>query len=290
MISCGEASGDLYAGALGARASRRATRACRIVGFGGEHLRAAGAELAGDYRGFAVTGLTEALRVVPRSFAPAPAAASHALARDRPDVFVAIDFPDFNFRLASAVHALGIPVVYYVSPQLWAWRHGRIHAMKRFVSKVLVIFPFEVPIYEREGDPGRVRRPPARRSDPGRRAARTRSLRSAWLDRSRADRCAAARQPAQRTARDGWRSCAAAARSCRSASPACSSSSRARRSCATRCSRRSRPLACRLAIVEGRTDDVLHAARRGHHGLGHRDGADGAARAADGDRLPARRR
>ncbi len=71
----------------------------------------------------------------------------------RPDVFVAIDFPDFNFRLASAVHALGIPVVYYVSPQLWAWRPGRIRALKAFADKVLPIFPFEVEIYERAGVP-----------------------------------------------------------------------------------------------------------------------------------------
>ena len=77
---------------------------------------------------------------------------SHARA-ERPDVFVAIDFPDFNFRLGAAVHGLGIPVVYYVSPQFWAWRSGRIRAMKRFVAKVLPIFPFEVDIYEREGIP-----------------------------------------------------------------------------------------------------------------------------------------
>jgi len=151
MISCGEASGDLYAGALGRELAAR-DPALRLVGFGGEHLRAAGAELAGDYHRFAVTGLTEALRVVPRSYALLRRLS--AMAREaRPDVFVAIDFPDFNFRLASAVHALGIPVVYYVSPQLWAWRHRRIHAMKRFVSRVLVIFPFEREIYDREGIP-----------------------------------------------------------------------------------------------------------------------------------------
>jgi lipid-A-disaccharide synthase len=90
--------------------------------------------------------------VLPRSYGMYRRLVSHARA-ERPDVFVAIDFPDFNFRLAAAVHALGIPVVYYVSPQLWAWRSGRIHAMKRFVAKVLPIFPFEVEIYQREGIP-----------------------------------------------------------------------------------------------------------------------------------------
>ena len=151
MISCGEASGDLYAGAL-VSALRARDPQCHVVGFGGDRLREAGAELEGDYRGFAVTGLTEAIRVLPRSYAMIRRLVERAR-RDRPDVLVTIDFPDFNFRLASAVHKLGIPVVYYISPQLWAWRHGRIHAMKRFVSKVLVIFPFEVPIYEQQSIP-----------------------------------------------------------------------------------------------------------------------------------------
>jgi lipid-A-disaccharide synthase len=151
MISCGEASGDVYAGALATELLRR-DPSCRISGFGGERMRAAGGVLTGDYRGFAVTGLTEAIRVLPRSYGMYRRLVSHARA-ERPDVFVAIDFPDFNFRLAAAVHALGIPVVYYVSPQLWAWRSGRIHAMKRFVAKVLPIFPFEVEIYQREGIP-----------------------------------------------------------------------------------------------------------------------------------------
>jgi len=151
MISCGEASGDLYAGAL-ATELQRLDPGCRIAGFGGERLRTAGATLLGDYRGLAVTGLTEAVRVLPRSYAMYRRLVAHARAKC-PDVLVAIDFPDFNFRLAAAVHGLGIPVVYYVSPQIWAWRPGRIHAMKRFVTKVLPIFPFEVPLYEREGIP-----------------------------------------------------------------------------------------------------------------------------------------
>jgi lipid-A-disaccharide synthase len=68
-------------------------------------------------------------------------------------VFVAIDFPDFNFRLMAALHRLGVPIVYYVSPQLWAWRPRRIETMKRFVGKVLVIFPFEAALYARAGIP-----------------------------------------------------------------------------------------------------------------------------------------
>jgi lipid-A-disaccharide synthase len=149
MISCGEASGDLYAGALAGELRRRAPEV-EIVGFGGQHLRNAGADLAGDFAGLTVTGLTEAVRVLPRSYAMLRRLID--LARRRPpDVFVAIDFPDFNFRLMAALRRLGVPIVYYVSPQLWAWRPGRMETMKQLVDTVLVIFPFEEELYRRAG-------------------------------------------------------------------------------------------------------------------------------------------
>ena len=151
MLSCGEASGDLYAGAL-AGAIRRLDPGARLFGFGGERLRAAGGDLVGDYRGFSVTGITEALAMVPRYYGMYRRLVAAARA-ERPDVFVAIDLPDFNFRLARAVRRLGIPVVYYISPQLWAWRAGRMKTMKRIADRVLVIFPFEEAIYERAGVP-----------------------------------------------------------------------------------------------------------------------------------------
>ena len=149
MISCGEASGDLYAGALAAEIRQR-DPAADIFGFGGARLRAAGARLIGDFNRFSVTGLTEALRVIPRSLAMIRRLVDAARVQ-RPDVFVAIDFPDFNFRLMHALHDMGIPVVYYVSPQLWAWRPGRMQTMKRDVARVLVIFPFEEEIYRAAG-------------------------------------------------------------------------------------------------------------------------------------------
>jgi lipid-A-disaccharide synthase len=151
MISCGEASGDLYAGAL-VRAIRERDPASTFFGFGGQTLAASGAELVGDYRGLSVTGLVEVLRLLPRTYAMYRRLVAEARVR-RPDVFVAVDFPDFNFRLGSALHALGIPVVYYISPQLWAWRPGRLHTMKRFVDEMLVIFPFEEEIYRSAGIP-----------------------------------------------------------------------------------------------------------------------------------------
>ena len=151
MISCGESSGDLYAGALASEIHRREPDA-DIFGFGGPRLAAGGGRLLGDFQGMSVTGLTEALRVLPRSFAMLRRLAA-AAREQRPDVFVAIDFPDFNFRLMAALHRVGVPIVYYISPQLWAWRPGRMQTMKRYVDRVLVIFPFEEDLYRREHVP-----------------------------------------------------------------------------------------------------------------------------------------
>jgi len=149
MLSCGEASGELYAAAL-ARELRALAPDTRIVALGGSQLREAGVEILADYHGISVTGLTEALRVIPRSLALIRELGA-AADRIRPDVFVPIDFPDFNFRLMAAMKQRGIPIVYYISPQLWAWRAGRMRTMKRLVSKVLVIFPFEERIYRDAG-------------------------------------------------------------------------------------------------------------------------------------------
>jgi len=148
MVSCGEASGDLYAGALIA-ALRRREPDIDVFGLGGERFRAAGGRLIADFHGLSVTGLTEALSVVPRSFATMRRLVAAAKAQ-KPDALVVIDYPDFNFRLMWRIKKLGIPVIYYISPQLWAWRAGRIKTMKRVVDRVLPIFPFEASLYERE--------------------------------------------------------------------------------------------------------------------------------------------
>lgn len=169
MISCGEPSGDLYAGAL-ASEIRRLDPSATITGFGGEQLRAAGASLVEDFGGLSVTGILEVARLLPRTYATYRRLVAEA-ERTAPDVFVAIDFPDFNFTLARALKTRGIPVVYYISPQLWAWRRGRMKTMKRLADRVLVIFPFEEPIYREAGVPVQwvghplldVMRPPALR-------------------------------------------------------------------------------------------------------------------------------
>jgi lipid-A-disaccharide synthase len=151
MISCGEPSGDLYAGALTSEILALEPDAL-VTGFGSERLRAAGASLIRDFRGLSVTGLTEALRVIPRSWQNYRALVEAAESAP-PDVFVPIDYPDFNFFVARALHKRGIPVVYYISPQLWAWRRGRLKTMKRVADRVLVIFPFEKPFYDEAGVP-----------------------------------------------------------------------------------------------------------------------------------------
>ena len=151
MISCGEPSGDLYAGALATEILALDPSAI-ITGFGSDRLRAAGATLVGDFKGLSVTGILEVARLLPRIHATYRRIVADAT-KNRPDVFVAIDFPDFNFRLAAAMHKLGVPVVYYISPQLWAWRTGRMKTMRRIADRVLVIFPFEAGIYERAGVP-----------------------------------------------------------------------------------------------------------------------------------------
>ena len=150
-MSCGEASGDLYAGAL-TRELRALSSDALVTGLGGPQLADAGGRLIDDYRDLAVTGLSEAIAKVPRSFR-ALGRLMAAARRERIDAAVMIDFPDFNFPLARRLKRLGVPVVYYVSPQVWAWRPGRVDTMKAIADRVLVIFPFEEKIYRDAGVP-----------------------------------------------------------------------------------------------------------------------------------------
>jgi len=151
LLSCGEASGDLYAGAL-TRELRALDPAIAVAGLGGPQFAAAGGRLVDDYRDLAVTGLTEAIAKLPRSLEARRRLVADA-ERHRPDALVLIDFPDFNFRLAPLVKRLGVPVVYYISPQIWAWRPKRLATIRRIADRVLVIFPFEESIYREGGVP-----------------------------------------------------------------------------------------------------------------------------------------
>jgi len=151
LLSCGEASGDLYAGAL-TRELRALDPSMVVAGLGGPQLEAAGGQLLDDYRELSVTGLVEWIPKLPRLLAARQKLVDAARAQ-RPDALVLIDFSGFNFRLAPPIRRLGVPVIYYVSPQIWASRAGRLATMRAIADRVLVIFPFEVPIYEKGGVP-----------------------------------------------------------------------------------------------------------------------------------------
>lgn len=147
----GEASGDLH-GATLARALGTLAPDLRLVGMGGARMAAAGVRLLQRAERVTVVGGTEALVRLPALWR-----AFHALRRQlrerRAGVLVLIDFPEFNMRLARTARQLGVPVVYFVAPQVWAWRRGRVRAMARDVSRVLAIFPFEVGLYQEAGVP-----------------------------------------------------------------------------------------------------------------------------------------
>ena len=151
MLSAGEASGDRLGAGL-ARALSRLHPGVELVGMGGDEMAEAGVRLVRHASDVAVVGFVEVIRHLP-TIRRAMASLDTVLRDERPDVFVPIDFPDFNLRLAAKAKAVEVPVVYYVSPQVWAWRKGRVRAMRRFVRRMLVLFPFESAFYEVEGVP-----------------------------------------------------------------------------------------------------------------------------------------
>jgi len=138
LLSCGEASGDLYAGAL-TRELRDLDPSIVVAGLGGPQLEAAGGQLLDDYRELSVTGLIEWIPKLPRLLATRRKLVDAARAQ-RPDALVLIDFSGFNFRLAPAIKRLGVPVIYYISPQIWASRPGRLATMRAIADRVLSSF------------------------------------------------------------------------------------------------------------------------------------------------------
>jgi lipid-A-disaccharide synthase len=151
LLSCGEASGDLYAGAL-TRELRALDPGLTVSGLGGPQLAAAGGHLVDDYREISVSGLIEWIPKLPRLLTARRRLVAAARA-ERPDALVLIDFSGFNFRLAPAIKRLGVPVIYYISPQIWASRPGRLATIRAIADRVLVIFPFEAAIYQKGGVP-----------------------------------------------------------------------------------------------------------------------------------------
>jgi lipid-A-disaccharide synthase len=147
VISAGEASGEAHGADLMA-AIRRLAPGAQFFGVGGDRMSTAGCDLVVHARDIAVLGLAEVVRHLPRIYGEFRKLLK-AVDQRRPAAAILIDFPDFNFRLARQLHRRGIPVFYYISPQLWAWRPGRIHLVRKYIRKMLVIFPFEEPFYRR---------------------------------------------------------------------------------------------------------------------------------------------
>ena len=151
MIVAGEASGDIYGAEL-VRETRIISPDIRFFGAGGERMREAGVETLIDSADIAVVGLVEVLK----HFGTISAAflkLKQILLNDPPDILILIDYPGFNLRLAKVAKRAGVRVLYYISPQIWAWRQGRVKKISRLVDHMAVILPFEASFYQQAGVP-----------------------------------------------------------------------------------------------------------------------------------------
>lgn len=149
LLVAGEASGDMHAADLVA-ALRRRLPGVRVRGIGGTHLRANGMDTLIDAHTLSTMGFVEArerLGVIWRAYREM----RRILRDERPDLLILIDFAEFNMALAGVAKRYGVPVLYYISPQVWAWRRGRVRKIARRVSRLAVVFPFEVPLYAGTG-------------------------------------------------------------------------------------------------------------------------------------------
>ncbi len=146
LIVAGEASADLHAGHLIERL--RAKAEVELIGIGGDHLQRLGLRPLRHARDMAVVGLTEALRKVPQTLQLFHELTNLA-AQEKPDFVLLLDLPDFNLRLAPRLKRLGLPIIYYISPQVWAWRSKRVYEMARNLDLLLTILPFEAAWYKK---------------------------------------------------------------------------------------------------------------------------------------------
>jgi len=146
-IISGEASGDLHGSNL-IRELRKEDKQAEIRGWGGDKMQAAGASLVKHYRDLAFMGFTEVIKNLPTIFRNLSFCKKDILAY-KPDVLILIDYPGFNMRIAKWARKQGLRIIYYISPQIWAWKENRVHAIKRDVDRMLVILPFEKDFYSK---------------------------------------------------------------------------------------------------------------------------------------------
>lgn len=151
MIVAGEASGDLHGASL-VKEALKINPGLSFFGIGGARMRAAGVVTLTDAAEIAVVGLVEVIAHFPIIYR-AYTKLKNILETDPPDLLILIDYPDFNLRLAKIAKKANVRVLYYISPQVWAWRVGRVKKIGRVVDHMAVVFPFEVPFYEKEGIP-----------------------------------------------------------------------------------------------------------------------------------------
>jgi lipid-A-disaccharide synthase len=149
FLSAGEASGEHY-GVLLIEGLRQLDPGCDFFGLGGRRMEALGFRPIVHSEDVAVMGITEVVRHMPRIYREYRRLRV-SIAREKPDAAILIDFPDVNLSLAKHLNALGVPVIYFVSPQLWAWKKHRIRSVQRYVDRMLVIFPFEERFYHDNG-------------------------------------------------------------------------------------------------------------------------------------------
>ncbi len=149
LISAGEASGEMYGAGL-IQALKTLDPSLEFFGSGGDRMRAAGCQTIIDSKDLAVVGITEVLSRLAKIYGLFQKLIAET-DRQPPDLAVVIDAPAFNWRVARQMRKRGIPVVYYVCPQFWAWRQGRVKLLRKYVDKALVIFPFEEKFYRDRG-------------------------------------------------------------------------------------------------------------------------------------------
>jgi lipid-A-disaccharide synthase len=149
MLIAGEASGDLHGAEL-VKEIKRLRPGTRVFGLGGPRMARAGMRLDLDLASKSVIGLVEVFKHI-LFFKRAFRLAQRKWLEEQPDLVVPIDYPGFNLRFSKWVHQQGGRVAYYISPQVWAWKAGRVHQMKKYLRKILVIFPFEAPLYKKAG-------------------------------------------------------------------------------------------------------------------------------------------
>ena len=151
MIIAGEASGDLHAAKL-VHAVNKIQPGIRFYGIGGSNMRAAGVETLVDARDMAVVGLVE-IWAHRKIIFGALKQMRELLRQQPPDMLILVDYPEFNLRLAKTAKQLGIKVLYYISPQIWAWRQHRVRTIRKRIDHMAVVFPFEVAFYQQHNVP-----------------------------------------------------------------------------------------------------------------------------------------